>query len=89
MYKKDAEVLWTKTYKEFLKETGMHVYNIPIKYVKKIFIVNVKKMPKISENPLNVFKEEMDKISTSIMAPVLFDLDKIYKVNQIFMKKLI
>ena len=39
-------------------------------------------MAQISEeNPLNVFKEEMDKISHSIMGPILSDLDKLYKVK--------
>ena len=39
-------------------------------------------MAQISEeNPLNVFKEEMDKISCSIMEPILSDLDKLYKVK--------
>ena len=33
------------------------------------------------ENPLNVFKEEMDKISRSIMEPILFDLDKLHNVK--------
>ena len=32
LYKKDVDVLWSRIYIGFMKETGMHVYNIPIKY---------------------------------------------------------
>ena len=29
LYQKDVEVLWSRIYIGFMKETGMHVYNIP------------------------------------------------------------
>ena len=36
LYQKDVEVLWSRIYIGFMKETGTHVYNIPIKYFYKM-----------------------------------------------------